>query len=115
MQIDVSTIIKDLEGKPIQVQKDDQTWEVLTLKKCLLDLCGASRQHEQLGGEEKLTRFKVGLKLAEATTTITLTPEDIVKLKELSKLYSTTIVMGRILEVLEPTAFDKGAGNGTQA
>lgn len=103
MKINLLEVIKDWEGKPVKlVSEDGKSEKDLILKKVLLDMCGANNPQEQLNGEEKIIRYKIGLKVANSEGEVDLSSEDIVKLKSLLKQYASTVVCGRALDILEP-------------
>jgi len=102
MKINFNQQILDWEGQPIL---DKKTVEVqgkpvevefpLTLKKVALNSLGAIFQDEQnLTGEEKMKRFKIGMNISNAKDSVVdIESQDIADLKKVvAKMYSTVVV-----------------------
>jgi len=105
MEFDITGVIKDFEGNPIETldPRDKKKVIPLNIRKVLLDLCDASFPDERITGEEKILNFKLGLKIAATEKTAHFTTDEVVKIKNLSKKYNPIIIAGRIIELLEPT------------
>ena len=107
MEFDISPLMKDFEGNEVVfTEEGSEELKKLSYKKCLLNFCGSAMPQETISGEEKILRFKLGLKIADCTDKVDLTLDEVKKLKDLSRLYGSTLTAGRIAQLLEPAEFE---------
>jgi len=104
MQIDVSSVIKNLNDKPIKMDPEgkDEPENHLTLKTVLIN--GLMFIDEKnVSGKEKVDRYQLAMKINRADGVIDLTPENVTKLRDLiGKAYPSPVVVGQAWELLDP-------------
>ena len=114
-RIDFSTILRDLDGKPIErtpaktVVGDNGTRtevpaESATLKHACVDSLLAELQSDgtSVGAEERLRRFTLAARINGATSPLDLKADHIVLLKKRIEQCCPTLILGRCYEILDP-------------
>jgi hypothetical protein len=106
MKVNVTCILRDIEGLAlIDPEVKDAMGATLrpardfTLRKACID---ALLQADAPSGEEKLTRFKLAMRIQHDNEP-DLSQEEIVKIKQCIGLTYGGIVVGRAYEILDPT------------
>ena len=131
MKVDVNYKFKDLDGKIIKERiidedekgnpkRDAQNFPLLkngnpfTLRKiCTQALLDSSvdpktGKPEQLSADDKLKRWGIAQRIHASNSTIDLSAEEIVLLKELiNKKYPSPLTVAQAYEALDPTGEDK--------
>jgi len=96
MNIDLTTVMLDIDGKLLKKGKDD-----LTLKTVIISaLLQLSVDEKNLSIDEKLKRYDLALRIQKSDA-ISLESDDIVLIKKLvNKIYGT-IIVGQVCNILE--------------
>lgn len=102
MNIDFSTIIKNLDDTPIQEEGKSITLSIVVCNALL-----ASYPDEQgLSGEEKVKRFRLA-EIASKGNSNNLSVENIALIKRLVAKAFGPLVVGRVYSILDPEAADE--------
>ena len=96
MKLDFSKVLIGMEGKPIIIDEKD-----LTLGKASILALRLNDPNDKFDGAEKLSRFMLGMKIAQATDPLELTIEEVAKLKDLTGKYLSVEVAGAAWLALE--------------
>lgn len=107
MQVQVTTVLTDLDGKPLKSrQMDEDTKEMvekdLVAKDAIINaLMGSFKGEEELAGTEKVARYKLSQKLHGANGEFAFSQDDVKRVQEcVNKMY-TTAVVGAVYSLLE--------------
>lgn len=107
MQVQVATVLTDLDGKPLKSrQMDEDTKEMvekeLVAKDAIVNaLMGSFKGEEDLAGTEKVARYKLSQKLHGANSDFAFSQDDVKRVQDcVNKMY-TTAVVGAIYGLLE--------------
>lgn len=99
MKIDITTQILNLQGEPFK--NGDNEDSPLTLRDVCITSLSSVIPKEDLDGVEKFKRYQLAQKIYSAHKEVTLTAEDISKIKELvGKIYNIPVV-GAVYLLLE--------------
>lgn len=100
MKVDFSTVLLDMEGKSIDASATDKS--PATVRKVVVGALIASYADEQnLGGDEKVKRWNLALKIQKEADPIDFKSDEIALMKKLvGKAYGPMIV-GQVWEALE--------------
>ena len=111
MKVDFSPELKNLDGEtlkerlPVDVPLDGKVtkWEfkLVTLKYLSVNALLGIDNEEKIDGNEKLDRYRLAMKINEATGPIELKAEEIAKIKKLIAKGSGPLVVGQAYEMLE--------------
>lgn len=100
-KIDFSTEMLDLNAEVIKFPENGEQ-KVLTLKKVAIEaLQGVFEDEKSLSQEEKLKRFFLANDISKAKEPIEITSEQIVLIKQLVNKAYSTLVVGRVHQLLE--------------
>jgi hypothetical protein len=96
MKIDFATVLRDKKGEPMKAEDEKEVTLGNVAETALL----ASFQDEalKLEGSEKVKRFKIAMKIDGVTD---MTPEEVVKIKELVGKAFGPLIVGRAYEILD--------------
>jgi hypothetical protein len=100
--VKLDAAIPDLRGRPIAEQFKDGTVETVTVRSVLV---GALLNSADTGDQdiaEKQRRFRLANKIQNNGAEYTLWADDIVLLKHVVGITFSTLIVGRILDILEP-------------
>jgi hypothetical protein len=106
-KIDVSTVLTNMDGKPIQIADETQDVEKgerpkvrdMTLRDAIKQALLVDKDGDR-DGPAKFERWRIALKVHDADQTVLLSRKDIDLITErVGELYSTTIV-GRVYNLL---------------
>lgn len=113
MQVDLKQVLRNLNGDPIKqpnpnwVPKGEEDVPPLdalvevTLSTILVNvLLGNYKDEEALAGSERLARFKLASKIHDADS-ITLSVDDLERIRQLIPRMYGTLVAGTVLSILE--------------
>ena len=106
MIVDVTQLITDLDGKPMEDKRPDHKKgddiPDLTLRATLTSCLMANFDDEKdLSGADKLKRFNLANKINKAETTFKFGGEDLVLIKKLVAKACAISVTGRVFNMLE--------------
>jgi len=93
--IDFSTVLKDIDGKPIPDGEGQATLGRACANALLIDDRDAS-------GDEKVKRFLIATKIRDAKKINDLPVEDIALIKKLVAKAFPPLIVGRCWEILDP-------------
>ncbi len=100
MKVNFDTVLVDLRGSPIK----DSGSEDLTLSAvCCTVLLSPYPDEQNLGGKDKVRRYKLALKVSEGGEQ-EVSAEDISDLKALIAKGYAPLVVGRAYEILDPSS-----------
>lgn len=106
-EISFSTVILDMEGKPIV----DQGVETTLGKYVIAALLAVYQDEPNLAGEEKVKRFVIASKIQSAAGTpgqkVDLTVDEIALVKKLCGKAFAPMVVGRLWALLDPASVPK--------
>lgn len=99
MQLDVTRILKNIEGKPFK--ETGEKSKDLTLGKACVGALLYIKNNDTVDGNEKFLRGEIAMRIHGAKKFVDLTIEDIAKIKTLvGDLYGPMLIL-RIWEILE--------------
>lgn len=99
MMIDFATPIRDLKGLPVKVDGED-----MTLGSVSIAALQQMFQNEDASAEVKVKRFKIAVRIANATAPLALTVDDVTIIKGVVGKFWNAIVVGRVFEALDPAS-----------
>lgn len=99
MKIDLSTVICDLDGKPIKAADAKD----FTVGMCACNALLTPDAKDETSGEDKVKRFRLAERVYEGGEQ-DLSVEDIALLKQLIGKIYPPLTVGRAFEVLDPPA-----------
>ena len=103
MKINLNFAFVNLKGEPIPKGKDEEDATQLNLKAvCVSSLLG-SYQDERIDGAEKLSRYRLAVKISNAIDEVELTVEEIALIKKLIAKMFSVLVTGQVWEYIEKT------------
>lgn len=92
--IDFSKPILDVHGK---VQSDE-----ITVGSCAIAALQHLYQNEEVGADVKVKRFKLAVRIAQATEPLPLSADDVTTIKTVVGKYWNPLVVGRVFEAIDP-------------
>lgn len=92
--IDFSKPILDVHGK---VQSDE-----ITIGSCAIAALQHLYQNEEVGADVKVKRFKLAVRIAQATEPLPLSADDVTTIKTVVGKYWNPLVVGRVFEAIDP-------------
>lgn len=99
--IDFTTPMRTYKGEVVEREKG----KILTLEDCCLEALQHIFPNEEVAPEEKVKRFKLGIKIAQAPDGhLVLSNDEIALLKPLIGKFWNSLVVGRCYEVLDPVS-----------
>lgn len=96
MEINLNTKILTLAGEPVLDADKPLTFAGVCINSLLAD-----HREEVITGDDKLKRWQLVKRIDKATTTVTLSLEEAVLLKNLVARFYTPLVVGQFYELLE--------------
>ena len=103
MKINLNFAFVNLKGEPIPRGEGKENSTQLNLKTvCVSSLLG-SYQDERIEGLEKLSRYKLAVKIFNAIDEVELTVEEIALIKKLIAKMFSVLVTGQVWEYIEKT------------
>ncbi len=100
MKITFDKVLLTLDGQQMQ---DKDSNKPLTLRQICVDALLVVDKGESLSSEEKIQRYNLALNIYQGTKD-SLSPEDVVLLRELIGKYYTTMVVGQVFPMLDDSA-----------
>lgn len=109
--VSMETVLVDSEGRDIKYMSATNEEQVLTLgKACVEALVSNYKDEENLGGEEKLDRYLLAMKIRESKAPVLLAPEEITKLKTLINKHYSSLVVGQTWLLIDPVLRQRKLG-----
>lgn len=100
MKMDFSKVLTGMEGNELKLERDEKTVPLTLGTACIMAL-RLNAPDDKFDGQEKLTRYMLGTRIAQAKEPLDLTIEEIAKLKELAGKYLSVEVSGAVWLALE--------------
>ena len=97
MKINFNAVLLTLDGQQMQ---DTESKEPLTLKKICVDSLLVVDKNEPLNSETKIQRYELAVSIYQGKKD-SLSPEEVVLLRELIGKYYTTMVVGQVFPMLD--------------
>lgn len=94
------TAICDLKGKPVSIDGKEMSLE---------DVCVSALVHlypgEDVSADTKTKRFKLAVRISAADTMPSLSADDVQVIKHCVGKYWNPLVVGRVIEAIDPEGF----------
>lgn len=97
MMVDFEEAIRDVKGQPVKVDN-----ETMTIGSCCVAALQQMFQNEDPPAETKVKRFKLAVRIAQATAPMALSNDDVSVIKLVVGKFWNPIVVGRVFEALDP-------------
>lgn len=109
--VSLETVLVDSEGCDIKYMSATKEEQALTLgKACVEALVSNYKDEENLGGEEKLDRYLLAMKIRESKAPILFAPEEVTKLKTLINKHYSSLVVGQVWLLIDPVLRQRKLG-----
>jgi len=102
MQADFSRTLKGLDGKDLALKGEDGTETVLTVGAACINALMAAPPDDRSTGEEKLKRYRLGMKILNGAGAVNVTAEEVTMLKGRVGEVHSPLVVGQVYDALDP-------------